>query len=91
MLILLLTLTIAPGGLPDLKAMRVHGVDPYIINGTLNAEARAHEVDRFIHSSEESRRVLLFSSVGAAGLNLACADVVILYVRDSLFRTSLPN
>lgn len=58
----------------------MHGVDPFVINGSMTAEKRAVEVDAFIHSTEQQRRVLIFSSVGSTGLNLACADVVILYV-----------
>jgi SNF2 family DNA or RNA helicase len=69
--------------------MHVNGIYPYVINGTMSMDARSRAVNDFIHSTDEGRRVLLFSSVGAAGLNLACADTVILYVRCDPYATSV--
>ena len=65
-----------------LSAMKVNDINPYVINGSMSVKERDEEVQNFISSNAPDRRVLLFSSVGAAGLNLACADVVILYVSD---------
>ncbi|KAM6491331.1 P-loop containing nucleoside triphosphate hydrolase protein [Amanita muscaria] len=64
---------------PIVSAMRVNGIIPYVINGSMKVKERDEEVQNFVSGIEPNRRVLLFSSVGAAGLNLACADVVILY------------
>lgn len=66
------------------SALQVHGINPYIINGGIGPKKRDQAVQDFIQGIDVNRRVLLFSSVGAAGLNLACADVVILYVQFSL-------
>ncbi|KIL63772.1 hypothetical protein M378DRAFT_11866 [Amanita muscaria Koide BX008] len=61
------------------SAMIVNGVKPYVINGSMKVKERDERVQAFVSGNDPDRRVLLFSSVGAAGLNLACADVVILY------------
>ena len=62
------------------SALHVNGIHPYVLNGGVPPKKRDEEVQSFISGTDVNRRVLLFSSVGAAGLNLACADVVILYV-----------
>jgi SNF2 family DNA or RNA helicase len=62
------------------SALQVHGIRPYVINGGIAAKKRDETVQDFIQSTDVDKRVLLFSRVGAAGLNLACAEVVILYV-----------
>ena len=69
------------------SVMKLYGVVPFIINGAMKIKDRDNAVQRFIHSNDPDRRVLLFSSVGAAGLNLACADTVILFVS----RQTLPS
>lgn len=46
----------------------------------MNLDQRASVINEFVTSTDPEWRVLLFSSVGIAGLNLACADVLILYV-----------
>ncbi|KAM6488893.1 P-loop containing nucleoside triphosphate hydrolase protein [Amanita muscaria] len=61
------------------SAMNVNGIIPFVINGSMKMKDRDETVQAFVSSADPDRRVLLFSSVGAAGLNLACADVVILY------------
>ncbi|KAM6488891.1 P-loop containing nucleoside triphosphate hydrolase protein [Amanita muscaria] len=61
------------------SAMIVNGIKPYVINGSMKVKERDEKVQAFVSGNDPDRRVLLFSSVGAAGLNLACADVVILY------------
>ncbi len=67
------------------SVMMLYGVTPFIINGDMRTKDRDEAVQEFIHTKDPARRVLLFSSVGAAGLNLACADTVILFVSKSPF------
>lgn len=62
------------------QALRQFGIQPYVINGSMSPKAREDEVKAFIKTTEDGRRVLLFSQVGSVGLNLACANSVILYV-----------
>lgn len=56
------------------------GIKTLIMNGTLKREERDQVIDEFVHGDDPEKRVLLFSSVGAVGLNLTCADVVIMLV-----------
>ena len=62
------------------SAMNIHGIKPYVINSAIGPKKSNGVVQDFIRGTDIDRRVLLFSRVGAAGLNLACANVVILYV-----------
>ncbi|KAJ8474911.1 hypothetical protein ONZ45_g15788 [Pleurotus djamor] len=57
---------------------RHFGVDPYVLNSTLNDREREAVVSSFVNGTDPARRVLLFSAVGAVGLNLTCADVIIM-------------
>lgn len=50
------------------------------MNGTQTREERDQVVDEFVNGDDSDKRVMLFSSVGAVGLNLTCADVVIMLV-----------
>ncbi|KAF8872160.1 hypothetical protein BD779DRAFT_1679866 [Infundibulicybe gibba] len=61
------------------SALSVHGINTFCINGSYSANQRARQVSEFTSSTDPDWRVFLFSSVGATGLNLACADVVILF------------
>ncbi|KAF9491153.1 hypothetical protein BDN71DRAFT_1510617 [Pleurotus eryngii] len=54
------------------------GIKTLIMNGTLAREDRDQVIDDFVNGDDPERRVLLFSSVGSVGLNLTCADVVIM-------------
>ena len=63
------------------STFQVHGINPHIINGAIKPNKRDETVQDFVRGTDVNQRVLLFSRVGAAGLNLACADVVILYVK----------
>lgn len=65
-------------------------MDSLSIDGTLTYEKRDKIIEKFHEPS--SARVLIFSLVGSAGLNLAIADIVIFFVRSchsSLMSTSL--
>ncbi|KAL0952272.1 hypothetical protein HGRIS_006562 [Hohenbuehelia grisea] len=63
---------------PILSIMKLNGITPIPFNGTMKQAGRDAAVERFIQSDEPDSCVLLFSSVGATGLNLVRADVVIL-------------
>jgi TATA-binding protein-associated factor len=62
------------------SVMKLYGIIPFILNGNMKMQDRDDAVQKFIHTKDPAQRVLLFSSVGAAGLNLACADTVVLFV-----------
>ncbi|KAJ8463834.1 hypothetical protein ONZ45_g17445 [Pleurotus djamor] len=56
----------------------MNDIEPYCIHGNLRQDAREKVVQEFVKGTDPRRRVLIFSGVGAAGLNLSCADVVFL-------------
>jgi len=58
----------------------LYGVPSLSINGKISFAERNKRVVAF-HSDDQPSRVLIFSSIGSTGLNLAIADVVILFVR----------
>ena len=60
--------------------MSLYGVPSLAINGKVTFEQRHKKVKEF--HEDDKARVLIFSNVGAAGLNLAIADVVIFFVSD---------
>ncbi|KAG9308933.1 P-loop containing nucleoside triphosphate hydrolase protein [Chiua virens] len=60
-----------------LSILKVYGVDAAAINGTQTVEERDRTVLAF--QNDKKCRVLLFSNVGAVGLNLTAATVVILF------------
>ncbi|KAF8431211.1 hypothetical protein L210DRAFT_934667 [Boletus edulis BED1] len=60
-----------------LSILRIYGVDAVAINGTQTIEERDRSVVAF--QNDEKCRVLLLSNVGAVGLNLTAATVVILF------------
>ncbi|KAF4584742.1 hypothetical protein EYR38_001973 [Pleurotus pulmonarius] len=57
---------------------RMKGFGVLVLNGLLKKEERERVIQSFVHSDAPDHRVLLFSSVGAVGLNLTCADTVIM-------------
>ncbi|KXN82140.1 SWI/SNF-related matrix-associated actin-dependent regulator [Leucoagaricus sp. SymC.cos] len=63
--------------LMDEQVLRLYGVESRKINGRTNFEERDKTVDKF--RKDTSIRVLIFSSVGSAGLNLSIADTVIFF------------
>ncbi|KXN81812.1 Chromatin-remodeling complex ATPase chain isw-1 [Leucoagaricus sp. SymC.cos] len=56
----------------------LNGVQSLFINGKISFEQRAKTVKKFENPDSEAR-VLIFSTVGSAGLNLSIADVVIFF------------
>ncbi|KAJ8688852.1 hypothetical protein PTI98_013597 [Pleurotus ostreatus] len=57
---------------------RMKGFGVLVLNGLLKKDERERVIQSFVHSDAPEHRVLLFSSVGAVGLNLTCADTVIM-------------
>lgn len=58
--------------------MKLYGVDSLAIDGSMSFEKRDKVVAQF--HAENSARVLIFSSVGSAGLNLSIASIVLFFV-----------
>ncbi|TFK60422.1 P-loop containing nucleoside triphosphate hydrolase protein [Pluteus cervinus] len=61
------------------SALEVNGVQSFLISGKLSPKARDAAIQDFIHSTDPEKRILLFSSVGSTGLNLACAVYIIVF------------
>ncbi|KAF8054482.1 P-loop containing nucleoside triphosphate hydrolase protein [Lyophyllum atratum] len=60
------------------NVLELHGVPSLTLNGKMSVEQRNKHVRDFYNDAHPAR-VLIFSSVGSAGLNLAIADVVIFF------------
>ncbi|KAG1718438.1 P-loop containing nucleoside triphosphate hydrolase protein, partial [Suillus lakei] len=60
-----------------LSLLKLHNIDALIIHGGHGTEERNDTVLQF--HSDPKARVLIFSSVGAVGLNLTAATVVVLF------------
>ena len=58
--------------------MKLYGVDSLAIDGSMSFDKRDKVVAQF--HAENSPRVLIFSSVGSAGLNLSIASIVLFFV-----------
>jgi hypothetical protein len=56
----------------------MHNISPLILNGGLPIEDRTEIINQF--TTNPAERVLLLSNVGAVGLNLTVANIVILFV-----------
>lgn len=61
------------------KILDLHHVKHTFINGNVPPAQRQSSIDTF--KNDPATRVLIMSSVGAIGLNLSCANVVIFLVR----------
>lgn len=59
--------------------LKLYGIETLAINGKLAFDKRDKMVKN-LYDDGHPARVLIFSSVGSAGLNLAVADVVIFFV-----------
>ncbi|KAG2124639.1 hypothetical protein DEU56DRAFT_916989 [Suillus clintonianus] len=59
------------------SGLKLHNIVPLTLNGSHGVDERNEIVKKF--NADPSARVLLFSSVGAVGLNLTVASVVILF------------
>lgn len=61
-----------------ISVLQLHNINPLVIHGGHGAEERNEIVLKF--HSDPKARILIFSSVGAVGLNLTAASVVVLFV-----------
>ncbi|KAJ3566667.1 hypothetical protein NP233_g6859 [Leucocoprinus birnbaumii] len=64
--------------LPGQQVLKLYGVSSLAINGQMSFDKRDACITK-LHDPKSEERVLIFSSVGSAGLNLAIADVVIFF------------
>ncbi|KAG1837125.1 P-loop containing nucleoside triphosphate hydrolase protein, partial [Suillus tomentosus] len=60
-----------------ISVLQLHNIYPLVIHGGHGAEERNEIVLKF--HSDPKARILIFSSVGAVGLNLTAASVVVLF------------
>lgn len=51
-----------------------------MINGNIVGEKRDQIIRAFYRETDPKKSVMLFSAVGSVGLNLMCADTVIIFV-----------
>lgn len=58
--------------------LKLHKIKPLTLNGSHSVEERTEIVKQF--NADPTARVLLFSNVGAVGLNLTIASIVIIFV-----------
>jgi TATA-binding protein-associated factor len=58
--------------------MKLYGVECLSIDGSMSFEKRDKIVAKF--NTDDASRVLIFSSVGSAGLNLSIACKILLFV-----------
>ncbi|KXN82358.1 hypothetical protein AN958_02655, partial [Leucoagaricus sp. SymC.cos] len=69
-----------PSMIPTLKkVLELYGVWSTIIHGGITFKERTMRIKELKNPNDETR-VLIFSSVGSTGLNLAIADIVIFFV-----------
>ncbi|TFK64365.1 P-loop containing nucleoside triphosphate hydrolase protein [Pluteus cervinus] len=61
------------------SALEVNGIKCYVVNGSMTITERNQTLRKYVDNVDPSVRVLLLSSVGITGLNLACASIVIFY------------
>lgn len=69
--------------------LKLHGIDVMTYHGGITQQQRAKVLDRF--RSAEEPRVLLVSNVGATGLNLDVASVLVILVRFHCLKWSQPH
>jgi len=63
----------------EVQVLSLYGIPSLAINGNMSFEQRDQRI-RDLYDDDNDARVLIFSSVGSAGLNLAIADVVVFFV-----------
>jgi SNF2 family DNA or RNA helicase len=64
--------------------LKLHHIETLTFNGTHTMEERNKIIQKF--NTDPTARVLLFSNVGAIGLNLTVASIVILFVRICVYK-----
>ncbi|KAG2336736.1 P-loop containing nucleoside triphosphate hydrolase protein [Suillus weaverae] len=66
-----------------IKVLELHGIMTLQIHGKLSTSARTDIIAKFKNSTQDGPRVLIISNVGLTGLNLPCANILIIV--DSLW------
>jgi superfamily II DNA/RNA helicase len=64
--------------------MTLHGIQVLRLHGSLSAAVKDDVLEQFKKSGVDGPRVLIVSDVGLTGLNLPCANIMVIVVR--LFR-----
>ena len=63
------------------KVLKLHGIQTLQLNGSMNMSSRSQALQSFRSSDEKGPRVLVLSNVGMTGLNLPCANILVILVR----------
>jgi RecG-like helicase len=61
--------------------MALHNIQALLLHGSLSAAKKNEVLERFRDSGVDGPRVLIVSDVGLTGLNLPCANIMIIVVR----------
>lgn len=65
----------------SLQVFKHHNIKYVAIHGSSRQQERIANLEAFKNSGRDGPRVLLLSSVGAIGLNIAFANILIIVVR----------
>lgn len=57
------------------------GIEYVAIYGEVSQRSRVEKLRQFRESGRDGARVLILSNVGSVGLNIACANILIIVVR----------
>jgi SNF2 family DNA or RNA helicase len=63
------------------QVLKENGIKYVSIHGSLSQKARVDMLREFRESGRDGARVLVISNVGSVGLNIACANILIIVVR----------
>ncbi|KAG2063412.1 hypothetical protein BDR04DRAFT_1038056 [Suillus decipiens] len=58
------------------QILKLYDIQALVLNGTLTADERNDVINKF--NTDPAQRVLLFSALGAVGLNLTVATIIVL-------------
>lgn len=62
--------------------LKANGVKFLEVSGNITPSERVKRLKQFRASGRDGERVLILSNVGSVGLNIACANIVIIVVRS---------
>jgi SNF2 family DNA or RNA helicase len=66
--------------------LKNNGIHSLTLHGQMSLPKRTEQLETFRHGDRDGARVLLISNVGSVGLNIACANILIIVVRDTGYR-----
>jgi superfamily II DNA or RNA helicase len=66
--------------IPSTQVLEIHGIRSLQLHGKTGSAARARIVHQFKTSGADGIHVLVLSNVGQTGLNLPCANVMMIVV-----------